>query len=129
MGILGKDLFDFQRPLTHIKIQFGEQSYWVEDHQEPQPYGSVLTEILNYDLSPIQKQLDELNRMIAEQDRASAPRCFLDLLSSFATLPLYRFHMENFRFFTSLPVEALFVGEALERFRIISAIGNLGFCV
>lgn len=117
MGILGKDLFDVRRPLTHIKIQFGEQGYWVEDYQEPQPYGSILTEILNYDLSLIQKQLDELNRMIAEQDRASAPRCFLDLLSLFASLPLYRFRMEDFRFFISLPVEALFVGEALEAFQ------------
>ena len=117
MGILGKDLFDVQRPMTNIKIQFGEQSYWVEDNLFPYPYGCILTEILNYDLVPMQKKLDELNRIISEQDRDAAPRCFGELLELFASLPLYRSKMEDFRDFTSVPIEAFFGAEAMEEFR------------
>lgn len=49
MGILGKDLLDYTRPRTHVKIQFGAMGYWVEDETVPLPYGTTLTELLNYD--------------------------------------------------------------------------------
>ena len=49
MGVLGKDLFDIYRPRTHLKIQFGTFGYWVENKTTPLPYGTVLTELLNYD--------------------------------------------------------------------------------
>ena len=48
MGVLGKDLFDLSRPRTHVKIQFGATGYWVEHAAAPLPYGTVLTELLNY---------------------------------------------------------------------------------
>ncbi len=51
MGVLGKDLFDFDRPRTHVKVQFGALGYWVEDNSEPLPYGATLTEFLNRDES------------------------------------------------------------------------------
>ena len=50
MGVLGKDLLDFYRPRTNTKVEFGASGYWVESHPAMQPYGAVLTEILN--LSP-----------------------------------------------------------------------------
>ena len=37
MGVLGKDLFDFDRPRTHTMVRFGEREYWVEDRREGFP--------------------------------------------------------------------------------------------
>lgn len=48
MGVLGKDLFDIDRPRTHMKVQFGTDGYWVEDDPAMIPYGSALTALLNY---------------------------------------------------------------------------------
>lgn len=61
MGVLGKDLFDFHRPQTNTKVEFGASAYWVEDRPEPQPYGAVLTEVLNLDVAPFQGLLDQMN--------------------------------------------------------------------
>ena len=47
MGVLGKDLFDIDRPRTHVKVQFGATGYWVEDEPAVIPYGTALTELLN----------------------------------------------------------------------------------
>ena len=49
MGVLGKDLLDFHRPRTNTKVEFGASGYWVESNPAMQPYGAVLTEILNLD--------------------------------------------------------------------------------
>jgi len=59
MGVLGKDLFDFHRPQTNTKVEFGASAYWVEDRTMPQPYGAVLTEILNLDVAPFQELLNQ----------------------------------------------------------------------
>ncbi len=48
MGVLGKDLFDYQRPRTHVKIHFGQSIYWIEDDPTPHPYGETLVALLNY---------------------------------------------------------------------------------
>ena len=63
MSVLGKDLFDFQRSHTNTKVEFGASGYWVEMVPEMQPYGTVLTEILNLDVTPFQKLLDRLNTL------------------------------------------------------------------
>lgn len=47
MGVLGKDLFDIDRPRTHVKVHFGAMGYWVEDDPAVIPYGAALTELLN----------------------------------------------------------------------------------
>ncbi len=47
MGVLGKDLFDIDRPRTHIKVHFGTMGYWVENDPAIIPYGTALTELLN----------------------------------------------------------------------------------
>ena len=64
MGVLGKDLFDLHRPQTNTKVEFGASAYWVEDRPQPQPYGTVLTEVLNLDVAPFQKLLDQLNTAV-----------------------------------------------------------------
>ena len=48
MGVLGKDLLDYIRPRTHVKVLFGVTGYWVEDDLNMYPYGTALTEFLNY---------------------------------------------------------------------------------
>ena len=63
MSVLGKDLFDFQRSHTNTKVEFGASGYWVEMVPEIQPYGTVLTEILNLDVTPFQKLLDSQRKM------------------------------------------------------------------
>ena len=67
MGVLGKDIFDFHRPQTNTKVEFGASAYWVEDRPEPQPYGAVLTEVLNLDVAPFQELLDQLNTAVQEK--------------------------------------------------------------
>ena len=66
MSVLGKDLFDFQRSHTNTKVEFGASGYWVEMVPEMQPYGTVLTEILNLDVTPFQKLLDRLNTAVQQ---------------------------------------------------------------
>ena len=62
MGVLGKDLLDFHRPRTNTKVEFGASGYWVESHPTMQPYGAVLTEILNLDAAPFQELLDQYRK-------------------------------------------------------------------
>ena len=68
MGVLGKDLLDFHRPRTNTKVEFGASGYWVESHPTMQPYGAVLTEILNLDAAPFQELLDQYRKAVAEKD-------------------------------------------------------------
>lgn len=49
MGILGKDLFDIYRPLTHVKVQFGTKKYWIEEEDAGISYGTILVQALNID--------------------------------------------------------------------------------
>lgn len=49
MGVLGKDLLDYQRPHTHVKIHFGQSAYWIEDDPTLHPYGETLVALLNDD--------------------------------------------------------------------------------
>ena len=55
MGILGKDMFDMDRMYTNTRVEFGAAGYWVEEKVYPLPYGFVLTEILNMDVTPFQE--------------------------------------------------------------------------
>ena len=72
MGVLGKDLLDFHRPRTNTKVEFGASGYWVESHPTMQPYGAVLTEILNLDAAPFQELLDQYRKTVAEKDAEQA---------------------------------------------------------
>lgn len=49
MGVLGKDLLDYRRPRTHVKIHFGQSAYWIEDDPTLHPYGETLVALLNDD--------------------------------------------------------------------------------
>ena len=115
MGVLGKDIFDFHRPQTNTKVEFGASSYWVEDRPEPQPYGAVLTEVLNLDVAPFQELLDQLNTAVQEKSD-DVLRAYMDMKKGLASLPLYRLYLEDFRVFGDMPVEAFAVGEAQDAF-------------
>ena len=115
MGVLGKDLFNFHRPQTNTKVEFGASAYWVEDRPESQPYGAALTEILNLDVAPFQKLLDRLNTAVQEKS-GDVLRAYMDMKKGLASLPLYRLYLEDFRVFGDMPVEEFVVGEAQDAF-------------
>ena len=73
MGMLGKDLFDIRRPRRNTKVEFGESCYWVESNPAPQPYGTILTEILNLDTAPYQAVMDRLDDIVKTRT-AEKPR-------------------------------------------------------
>ena len=110
MSVLGKDLFDFQRSHTNTKVEFGVSGYWVEMVPEMQPYGTVLTEILNLDVTPFQKLLDRLNTAVHEKNYDDAPRAYMDMQKDFGSLPLYRLYLMDLRYFGDMKIEE-FVGE------------------
>ena len=96
MAILGKDLLDLHRPHTNIRVEFGASCYWVESAPEPQPYGAVLTEVLNLDTVPFQRLLDGLNFVIQQKDLGAAPRAYMEMKKGVGSLPLYRLYLEDF---------------------------------
>lgn len=49
MGVLGKDLLDYTRPLPHVKVQFGAKKYWIEEETVGISYGTILVQALNTD--------------------------------------------------------------------------------
>ena len=116
MGVLGKDLLDFHRPRTNTKVEFGASGYWVESNPAMQPYGAVLTEILNLDAAPFQELLDQYWKVVAEKDAEQAARAFQAVANGFASLPLYRLYWDDVQLFASMDVRELFVGEAQEAF-------------
>ena len=116
MGVLGKDLLDFHRPRTNTKVEFGASGYWVESNPAMQPYGAVLTEILNLDAAPFQELLDQYWKVVAEKDAEQAARAFQAVANGFASLPLYRLYWDDVHLFASMDVRELFVGEAQEAF-------------
>ena len=82
-----------------------------------QPYGAVLTEILNLDAAPLQELLDQYRNAVVEKDAEQAARAFQAVTNGFASLPLYRLYWNDVQLFASMDVRELFVGEAQEAFR------------
>ena len=115
MGVLGKDLFDLHRPQTNTKVEFGASAYWVEDRPQPQPYGTELTEVLNLDVAPFQKLLDQLNTAVPGKSN-DVLRAYMDMKKGLASLPLYRLYLEDFRVFGDMPVEEFVIGDAQDAF-------------
>lgn len=116
MGVLGKDLFDIGRPRTHVKIQFGQNAYWVEHDPTPHPYCEVLTELLNYDVAPYEQTLAVLHQAIEKKDAQAAPQAFMDAVRDLSSLPYFRLFLSDLRDFNDMPVEAFVIGEARKAF-------------
>ncbi len=116
MGVLGKDLFDIGRPRAHVKVQFGQNVYWVEDDPTPHPYGEVLTELLNYDVTPYEHTISVLEQAIEEKNAQTAPRAFMDAVRGLSSLPYSRLFLSDLRRFNDSAVEHFVVGEARTAF-------------
>ena len=116
MGVLGKDLFDIDRPRTHVKVQFGQSVYWVEDDPTRHPYGEVLTELLNYDAAPYEHTLCVLEQVMEEQDAQAAPQAFMDAVRDLSSLPYFRLFLSDLRRINDRPVENFVAGEARTAF-------------
>ncbi len=116
MGVLGKDLFDIDRPRTHVKVQFGQNAYWVEDDPMPHPYGEVLTELLNYDAALYEYTLNTLEQAIEEKDTQVAPQAFMDAVRDLSSLPYFRLFLSDLRCLNDRPVENFVAGEARTAF-------------
>ena len=89
MGVLGKDLFDFRRPFTHVKVQFGENGYWIEDVPEVIPYGTTLLAVLELDARKYCDLVDRIEDRIAARDYEGTVEAFYPMLDEFVRLPLY----------------------------------------
>lgn len=89
MGILGKDLLDIERPLTHTKVQFGRDAYWIEDNPAPYPYGTMLTMLLDYDAEPYQNHVTELLNAIKANRHQEILSAFSDVVNAFVQIPFY----------------------------------------
>lgn len=95
MGILGKDLLDYDRPKTHTKIQFGEKSYWIEDNPTEMQYGEILTFLLNFSVDDYVAVLSDLQQARGAADREQTQKAFLALRQEFMKLPLYRTYISS----------------------------------
>jgi len=73
MGILGKDLFDIDRPRTNVKVYFGAMGYWVENDTAVIPYGATLTELLNLPITKAAPKLGSILRTYLSAGEKAAP--------------------------------------------------------
>ena len=88
MGMLGKDLLDIFRPRTHVRAEFGETEYWVENDPRPILYGAVLTELLDVNAEEYKNCLSLLRETVPEDE---AYQCRLaDATAALAKLPFFR---------------------------------------
>ncbi len=96
MAVLGKDLLDFRRPLTHTKVQFGEKQYWIEENSKGIPYGTVLTELLNFDATAYIEAAQQFRDAAERRNNEDVIRTLTALRAEFLKLPFYKSYMETF---------------------------------
>ena len=80
---------DFSRPLTHIKVQFGASGYWIENSPQKLPYGTILTELLDFDPDDYLLSLRVLEETLESGNRDSSAQAFRQLAEALLTLPVY----------------------------------------
>jgi len=95
MAVLGKDLLDFRRPLTHTKVQFGEKQYWIEENSKGIPYGTVLTELLNFDATAYIETVAQFHNAIEKKNDEDVICTLTALRAEFLKLPFYKSYMET----------------------------------
>lgn len=95
MAMLGKDLLDFRRPLTHTKVQFGEKLYWIEENSNGVPYGTVLTELLNYDATAYIETVQQFRDAVEKKNDEDVIRTLTVLKEEFVKLPFYNAYMKS----------------------------------
>ena len=106
MGILGKDLLDLHRPLTHTKVQFGADKYWIEENKKGISYGAVLVALLNYDVTAYWECTQRLHDAVDARDDAQVLRALSDVRTEFLKLPFYNAYLttlEAAEFYLTFP--------------------------
>ena len=76
-------------PLTRIRVRFGASGFWIEDSTTPLPYGTILTELLDFPAEPYFRVLRVLEQAMNSGSGETAARAFRQLVDAFLTLPLY----------------------------------------
>ena len=89
MAVLGKDLLDIDRPVTHTKVLFGEEHYWIEENETPIAYGEILTQILNYDLTPYAEAMRRYQEGVERMDCPGVLLAQTQVFDEFWKLPFY----------------------------------------
>ena len=89
MGMLGKDVFDLQRPNTNVKVLFGKNKYWIEHNHDGIDYCRILLEILEMDLTEFSNTVEHLETIIDTKSREEAIDAFCDACMAFTDLPIY----------------------------------------
>ena len=95
MAMLGKDLLDFRRPLTHTKVQFGEKLYWIEENTQGIPYGTVLTGLLNYDATVYIEAAQQFRDAAERKNDEDVIRTLTVLKDEFLKLPFYNAYLKT----------------------------------
>ena len=96
MGYLLKDYLDFERPQSHAKVLFGEKMYWIEHNEKGIPYGTVLTDILNYNAAAYIEAAHQFRDAIEKKNDQDVACAFTLLRTEFLKLPFYRMYMVAF---------------------------------
>lgn len=120
MGVLGKDYLDFERPITHTKVQFGEKQYWIEENTLGIPYGTILTDILNFDATTYINAVDLFRRSLEQADNHIALQAFLSVREEFLKLPFYSRYMDTLGWFDIFTFAPNFIEEIKQEMDKIS---------
>ena len=91
MAVLGKDIFDLDRSATHTKVLFGDDHYWIEDNVTPISYGEILTQILNFDLTPYADAMAQYQDGVDRKDWSDAVAAQIKLYDAFCSLPFLKY--------------------------------------
>lgn len=95
MAVLAKDYLDYRTPLTHTKVQFGAEKYWIEENSKGFPYGETLVEILNYDTSHYQECTDRLQNAMERKYGEAVLNLLSTVATEFLKLPFYRVYLKE----------------------------------
>ena len=120
MAMLGKDLLDFTRPQTHTKVQFGEKQYWIEDNTAGIPYGTILTELLDYDAASYRECTQRLHDAVDNRNDSDTLCALADVRREFLKLPFYNTYLESLSMIDMYLAVPQFIGDLYQRPHILS---------
>lgn len=120
MAMLGKDLLDFTRPQTHTKVQFGENRYWIEDNTAGIPYGTILTELLDYDAASYRECTQRLHDAVDNRNDSDTLCALADVRREFLKLPFYNNYLTSLSMIDMYLAMPQFIGDLYQRSHILS---------
>lgn len=88
MGILGKDLIDFDYDFLKFTAMFSNDNIEIEEHTYL--HGEILTEFLNYDISNFGLAMKELRILYDEKQEKTFNTVESELIKMIFELPLFR---------------------------------------